>query len=70
MATILMPFKHGHHLSIRCMSDLSLLLLLEVNNVPRSWYQLKQQTAPINPRRSYYTPCEHCASPSTDVSVL
>ena len=28
---------------------------------------MKQQIAPINPRCSYYTLCEHCASPSTDV---
>jgi len=67
IACILILFKRRHHLSIECVSDLlSLLLLLGVDNVPRSWYQLKQSVAPTNPARSYFTPCEHCSSPSSN----
>jgi hypothetical protein len=69
MASILILFKHRHHLSIECMADLlSLLLLLEVENVPRSWHQLKQQISAIKPKRSYFTPCENCCLPSTNAS--
>ena len=69
VACLLILFKYRHRLSIQCMSDLlALLMLFGVNNVPRSWHQLKHLIETATLETSCFFSCSCCDSASINSS--
>ncbi|CAM4838127.1 unnamed protein product [Rotaria magnacalcarata] len=67
IACLLAMLKRRHRLSIQCMSDLlRLFTIMGVDNVPRSWYQLKRLIVPVDRKPSCFYPCSRCSKASVD----